>query len=87
MIFVATLSNLKKGHHFDFKITCGINTFDIYVNDEKIHSFLDIHSNPDYTNPLIVTALDHEAKAFEVTDLHYTYCKFSNTFKQACKLL
>ena len=71
---IAALPDVKKGHAFDFRITCGINTFDIYFNDVKVHSFSDIHSDPAY-EPLIITKVSFEEFGSTITDVHHTYCK------------
>ena len=66
--------DLQKGHAFDFRITCGTNTFDFYIDDVKVHSVSDIHSDPQY-DPLMVTSMDvKEFSGSICTDIHQTYC-------------
>jgi hypothetical protein len=73
---IGALPDVKKGHAFDFRIACEKDTFDIYFNDIKFHSFSDIHSNTDY-DPLIVTKIEVTETGSDITDVHHTYSKLT----------
>ena len=71
---IGEFPDLQKGHAFDFRITCATNTFDFYIDDVKVHSVSDIHTDPIY-DPLMVTSMDvKESSGSICTDIHQTYC-------------
>ena len=37
--------DVQKGHGFDFKIVCGLNSFDFYLNGTKVHAVTDLHAS------------------------------------------
>ena len=75
---IGALPDVKKGHAFDFRIACEKDTFDIYFNDVKFHSFSDIHSDTEYGSR-VVTKIEVKETGSDITDVHYTYSKLTLT--------
>ena len=73
---IGALPEVKKGHAFDLRIACEKDTFDIYFNDVKFHSFSDIHSNSE-CGSRIVTKIEVKETGSDITDVHYTYSKLT----------
>ena len=67
--------DLKPGEEFSLQVLCGPNSFDVYINNQKIHSIMDIHTSME---DLAVTQWGTEEFVPNCffTSLSYNYCKF-----------
>ena len=71
-----TFTTLKSGQGFDLRIDCGDNSFDIYLNNLKIHGISDIHA--DFKPFVTMIQTQQDLSMVYTVDFHWTFCEYKN---------
>ena len=75
-ILLGPFPNLKMGQGFDFQINCGVHSLEFFINDEKVHSYSEVHT--EFSNP-IITKISADAPVSSthcmITNMRFSYCK------------